>query len=34
MFTAAISSSAWTVRTPSLWWRESECSSSEAGVIG
>jgi hypothetical protein len=34
MFTAAISSSAWTVRTPSLWWRDSECSSSEAGVIG
>jgi hypothetical protein len=34
MFTAAISSSAWTVRTPSRWWRDSECSSSEAGVIG
>ena len=34
MFTAAISSSAWIVRTPSRWWRDSECSSSEAGVIG
>ena len=34
MFTAAISSSAWIVRTPNRWWRDSECRSSEAGVIG
>ena len=34
MFTAAISSSAWTVRTPKRRWRDSRCSSSEAGVIG
>ena len=31
---AAISSSAWIVVTPILAWRESSCSSSEAGVIG
>ena len=31
---AAISSSAWIVRTPKLVWRDSSCSSSEAGVIG
>ena len=31
---AAISSSAWIVRTPSAAWRESSCNSSEAGVIG
>ena len=31
---AAISSSAWIVRTPKRAWRESSCSSSEAGVIG
>ena len=31
---AAISSSAWIVRTPKRVWRESSCSSSEAGVIG
>ena len=31
---AAISSSAWIVRTPRSWWRASSCSSSEAGVIG
>ena len=34
MFAAAISSSAWTVRTPKRLWRDSACSSSEAGVIG
>ena len=31
---AAISSSAWIVRTPRSWRRDSSCSSSEAGVIG
>ena len=31
---AAISSSAWIVRTPRSWWRASSCSSSEAGVMG
>ena len=31
---AAISSSAWTVRTPKFLWRESSWSRSEAGVIG
>ena len=34
MFAAAISSSACTVRTPKRLFRESVCSSSEAGVIG
>ena len=34
MLAAAISSSAWIVRTPKRRWRESACSSSEAGVIG
>ena len=31
---AAISSSAWIVEIPMLAWRESSCSSSDAGVIG
>ena len=31
---AAISSSAWIVRTPKSLWRLSSCSSSDAGVIG
>jgi hypothetical protein len=31
---AAISSSAWIVRTPEDWRVERSCSSSEAGVIG
>ena len=31
---AAISSSAWIVRTPADWRVERSCSSSEAGVIG
>jgi hypothetical protein len=34
MLEAAISSSACTVRTPKRLWRDSSCSSSEAGVIG
>jgi hypothetical protein len=34
MLAAAISSSAWIVCTPNLRWRESACSSSDAGVIG
>ena len=34
MFAAAISSSAWTVRTPNRLCRESSWRSSEAGVIG
>ena len=34
MFTAAISSSACSVMTPKFLWRESSCSSSEAGVMG
>ena len=34
MLAAAISSSAWTVRTPKRLWRESSCRSSDAGVIG
>ena len=34
MFTAAISSSAWIVRTPKRLWRASACRSSDAGVIG
>ena len=32
--TAAISSSAWKVRTPKLLWRERSSRISEAGVIG
>ena len=31
---AAISSSAWSVRTPKFFRFDSSCSSSEAGVIG
>ncbi len=31
---AAISSSAWIVRTPASRWRASSCRSSDAGVIG
>ena len=31
---AAISSSAWIVRTPISGWRASSCRSSDAGVIG
>ena len=34
MLAAAISSSACSVRTPKALWRDSSCSSSEAGVIG
>ena len=34
MLAAAISSSAWMVCTPKRRWRDSACSSSEAGVIG
>ena len=34
MLAAAISSSACTVRTPKRLWRDSSCSSSDAGVIG
>ncbi len=34
MLAAAISSSAWKVRTPKFLCLESSCSSSEAGVIG
>ncbi len=34
MLAAAISSSACSVITPKFLWRESSCSSSEAGVIG